>query len=243
MLVAIGRLYGSVGETANENRILEQAYTRSRTIPDASVRAKAACALAGSVVRIGDFPRARQLLREGLEILPTQPQYALARVFCHMWGAGVQNWAGDSKAAIAHMQTARTLASESGVASDLLQLKLTMDMAEAYRNGGRNREADPVFREAYDAPGGPRARGHRAGGNVAQQLGPRPLCAWTATRSRAHVPARRSRSVAQMARGAVSSPSSGTTWPARCSISGVCLKRSPSRSARMPGPYAKATRS
>ena len=150
MLVAIGRLYGSVGETANENRILEQAYTRSRPIPDASVRAKAACALAGSVVRMGDIPRARQLLREGLEILPAQPQYALARVFCHMWGAGVQNWAGDSNAAIAHVQTARTLASESGVASDLLQLKLTMDMAEAYRNGGRNREADPVFREAYE---------------------------------------------------------------------------------------------
>jgi eukaryotic-like serine/threonine-protein kinase len=150
MLVAIGRLYGSVGETAKEHRILEQAYARSRSIPDASVRAKAACALAGSVARIGDFPRARQLLREGLEILPTHPQYALARVFCHMWGSGVQNWTGDSKAAIAHMQTARTLASESGVASDLLQLKLTMDMAEAYRNGGRNREAEPVFREAYE---------------------------------------------------------------------------------------------
>ncbi len=149
MLVAIGRLYGSVGETANENRVLEQAYVLSRPMPDASVRAKAACALAGGVVKIGDIPRARQLLREGLEILPAQPQYALARVFCHMWGSGVDNWAGDSEAAIAHVQTARTLASESGVASDLLQLKLTMDMAEAYRNGGRNREADPVFREAY----------------------------------------------------------------------------------------------
>jgi tetratricopeptide (TPR) repeat protein len=149
MLVAIGRLYGSVGETANENRILEQAYTRSRPIPDASVRAKAACALAGSVVRTGDIPRARALLREGLEMLPAQPQYALARVFCNMWGSGVQNWAGDSNAAIEHVQTARTLAGESGVASDLLQLKLTMDLAEAYRNAGRNREADPVFREAY----------------------------------------------------------------------------------------------
>ena len=149
MLVAIGRLYGTVGETANENRVLEQAYVLSRPTPDASVRAKAACALAGAVVKIGDIPRARQLLREGLEMLPAQPQYALARVFCHMWGAGIDNWAGDAEAAIAHVRTARTLASESGVASDLLQLKLTMDMAEAYRNGGRNREADPVFREAY----------------------------------------------------------------------------------------------
>jgi tetratricopeptide (TPR) repeat protein len=67
-----------------------------------------------------------------------------------MWASHVENWAGDSNAAIAHVQTARTLASESGVASDLLQLKLTMDMAEAYRNGGRNRDADPVFREAYE---------------------------------------------------------------------------------------------
>lgn len=150
MLVAIGRLYGSVGETANEKRILEQAYTASRLIPDASVRAKAACALGGVVVRSGDLPRARQLVREGLEMLPAQPQYAVARVFCHMWGAGVQNWAGDSQAAIAHVQTARTLASESGVASDLLQLKLAMDLAESYRNAGRNREANDAFRDAYE---------------------------------------------------------------------------------------------
>lgn len=149
MLVAIGRLYGSVGETAGENRILEQAYTLSRPIPDASVRAKAACALAEAVVRIGDLPRARQLLREGLEILPREPQYALVRVFCHTWGSGVENWAGDAEAAIAHVETARRLASESGIASELLTLKLTIDLAEAYRNGGFNREADPVFRDAY----------------------------------------------------------------------------------------------
>ena len=149
MLVAIGRLYASVGETANENRVLEQAYKLSRAIPDTSVRAKAACALGGAVVRIGDIPRARQLVREGLETLPAQPQYALARVYCYMWGAGVQNWAGDSNAAIAHMQTARTLASEPGVASDLLQLKLAMDLAEAYRNAGREREANDAFVDAY----------------------------------------------------------------------------------------------
>jgi serine/threonine-protein kinase len=150
MLVAIGHLYGTVGETANENRILQQAYTLSRPIADASVRAKATCALGGAVVKVGDIPRARQLFREGLEILPAQSQYALARMLCHMWAASAENWAGDSKAAIAHMQVARSLATETGIASDLLQLKLTMDMAEAYRNGGRNREADPVFREAYE---------------------------------------------------------------------------------------------
>lgn len=150
MLVAIGRLYGSVGETANENRILEQAYTRSRPIPDVTVRAKAACALGGAVVKIGDLARARQLAREGLEMLPAQPQYALARVYCHMWGAGVQNWAGDSNAAIAHMQQARRLAAESGVASDLLRLKLAMDLAESYRNAGREREANHAFQDAYE---------------------------------------------------------------------------------------------
>ena len=67
-----------------------------------------------------------------------------------MWGGGVQNWAGDSNAAIAHVQTARRLAIESGVASDLLQLKLAMDLAESYRNAGRDREANDAFRDAYD---------------------------------------------------------------------------------------------
>jgi serine/threonine protein kinase len=149
MLVAIGRLYGGLGETANENRILEQAYTRSRPIPDASIRAKAACALGGAVVKIGDFVRARQLAQEGLEMLPAQPQYALARVYCHMWASGVQNWAGDSNAALAHVQAAQDLASESGVASDLLRLKLAMDLAESYRNAGREREANNAFQDAY----------------------------------------------------------------------------------------------
>src|SRR5262249_7303233 len=110
MLVAVGQLYGTVGETANENRILEEAYTLSHPIPDASVRAKAACALGRAVVKAGDIPRARRLLREGLDILPAQPRYALARMFCHMWFAGLENWAGDSNAAITHMQEARSLA-------------------------------------------------------------------------------------------------------------------------------------
>ena len=150
MLVAIGQLYRGVGETANAMRILEQAYERSRAVPDVAVRAKAGCALASAVVKTGDIPRARRLVREGLETLPAQPQYALARVNCDMWAGGVENWAGDANAAIAHVQTARRLAIESGVASDLLQLKLAMDLAESYRNAGRNREANDAFQDAYD---------------------------------------------------------------------------------------------
>ena len=55
-LVAIGRLYHMQGETANAMRILEQAYARSRAVPDAAVRAKAGCALASAVVKTGDTP-------------------------------------------------------------------------------------------------------------------------------------------------------------------------------------------
>ena len=190
-LVAIGRLYYMQGETASAMRILEQAYARSRAVPDAAVRAKAGCALASAVVKTGDIPRARRLVREGLETLPAQPQYALARVNCHMWGGGVQNWAGDSNAAIAHVQTARRLAIESGVASDLLQLKLAMDLAESYRNAGRDREANDAFRDAYDRLVTLGREDTERGGNVAQQLGPRPPCARAATRSRADVPALR----------------------------------------------------
>jgi serine/threonine-protein kinase len=150
MLVAMGRLYHQLGENANANRVLEQAYARSRPIADPSVRAKAACALAGAVVKTGDVARAHHLVGEGLTTLPAEPQFALARVSCHMWAAGVQNWAGDYSAAIEHMQTAQAVANDAGVTSDLLQLKLSMDLAESYRNAGRHRDAEHAFRDAYE---------------------------------------------------------------------------------------------
>lgn len=150
MGVAIGRLYGTLGETAKANSILAAAYEASRPLADPVVRAKAACALGGAVVRLGEVVRARDLVQEGLAELPADSQYALAMAFCHLCGVGVQNWSGDGEAAIAHVRSAQRLARESGASSALLELRMAMDLAESLRNAGRNSEADGAFSDAYD---------------------------------------------------------------------------------------------
>lgn len=148
-LVAIGRLYVTLGETGEANRLLEQAYEQSRATTEPSLRAKASCELARAAVRTGDVVRARRLLVEGLRELPDQSQYTLTRVVCHLCGVSLENSAGDGERAIAHARAAESLAVESGASSPLLRLRIAMDLAESYRIAGRYSEADAAFSDAY----------------------------------------------------------------------------------------------
>ncbi|MGE3885145.1 MAG: protein kinase [Vicinamibacterales bacterium] len=149
LLSSIGRLYEIRGETEKAARVLGQAYDLSRGVPDPAVRAEASCALATVVVRQGDLARATGLVEEGLQALPDAPQYAGARVFCHLFAVGVQNWVGDGEAAVTHARTAQALAAEAGLDSSLMQLRITMDLAESYRNAERDQEAHEAFSDAY----------------------------------------------------------------------------------------------
>jgi tetratricopeptide (TPR) repeat protein len=91
-------------------------------------------------------------LHEALQMLmelPQRHQYHLPGVRRHICGVGLENWAGGEKA-IVYARAAESLAAEAGASSSLLQLRISMDLAESYRVAGRYPEADVLFSKAHD---------------------------------------------------------------------------------------------
>lgn len=150
-LVSVGILYQRQDEDANSRRVLTRAYDLAAALPaDCAVtRSKAACALAGALARGSELPRAQQLAAEGLAAVPLDPAFVLDRVFCERQAAAIAREAGDSTTDIAHVLAAERLLRESGMASDLATLSMTMEVAEAYRNAGRTVEAGTTFEAAF----------------------------------------------------------------------------------------------
>lgn len=149
ILIAIGRQYQSQDEDAKARRLLDKAYELSRELPEPSTRAKAGCALAGAIVFAGEADRAETLIREAQDELPDDPQFALHRIFCLLRGSEVARERGDGPAGIERVQTAQRLLEQSGLGSALLELRVSMALAESYRMAGRNREADAAFKAAF----------------------------------------------------------------------------------------------
>ena len=148
LMIAIGRQYGSQDEEARARGILEQAYRLSRGLSDKSSRSNASCALAGMLASTGDLPRAEALYEEGLKELPDQPQYVPDRVYCLLRGGWVANTRGVPLEAVARVRTAQRLLQVSPVQNQMLELRIFMDLAEAYRNAGQFREAIAAFEQA-----------------------------------------------------------------------------------------------
>jgi len=148
LLVAIGDQYSTQDEDAKARRILEEAYKLSRGLSENSTRAKASCALAGALARDGELPRAEALFQEGLRELRDESQYTLDRVFCLQHGSEIAQESGDSRAGIARMQAAQAALKQSPYDSDMKELHMSIDLAEAYRMAGRNQEASTTFEQA-----------------------------------------------------------------------------------------------
>ncbi len=145
LLVSIGRQYWSQDQDAKARISLEEAYRLSLGLAEASPRATAACALASSLARAGEHPRAKALLAEAIGALPKGPQFVLDRMFCLLRSSEVAREQGASGEAIARIEEAREVLRQSPFQSDLLQLRLSMELAEAYRVSGRQREASDAF--------------------------------------------------------------------------------------------------
>ena len=148
LLVAIGDQYSTQDQDAKARRVLEEAYKLSRGLSGSSTRARASCALAGALARDGELPRAEALFQEGLSELGVQSQYALDRVFCLQHGSEVAQERGDSQAGIARMQAAQAALKQSPFDSDMKELHVSIDLAEAYRVAGQNQEASTTFGQA-----------------------------------------------------------------------------------------------
>jgi eukaryotic-like serine/threonine-protein kinase len=149
ILVAIGRQHHTNEETTKARRLLTEAYDLSRGTPDHDTAARAACALASTLANAGETDRAEGLLREGLDQLPDEPQFVLARVFCLARGSEVARWAEKSEEAVTRIEEASRLLGESGQGSDLLSLRVEMDLAESYRQAGSLQQANEAFEKSW----------------------------------------------------------------------------------------------
>lgn len=148
LLISIGRQYYGQDEDAKARSLLEEAYQLSRGIPDPSTRTQASCALASILSRGDQLSRAESLIQEGLHELPSDPQFATDRVFCLLRGSEVARDQDDTSLGIARAQEAQRVLKESPLNSEILELRVLLDLAESYRAAGRMREALPLFERA-----------------------------------------------------------------------------------------------
>ena len=150
MLIAIGRQYDTQDESAKGRMLLARAYDLSARVPERSLRAKAACALASAMARSGEPERAEKLIQEGLLGLPDEPAFALDRAFCLLRGSEVAREGGQVATGLERVQAAQQALSEPRIASASAVAGASMDLAEAFRMAGRTREAAATFQEAFE---------------------------------------------------------------------------------------------
>ncbi len=150
LLISIGRQYSSQDEQRRAREVLERAYALSQRSDEPATRARAACALASIVSRDTGPPRAEELIAEGLAALDDERAFALDRVFCLQCAAEVTIDHGAARDAVAAMEEAQQLLAATPLRSKLLELRLFMGLAEAYRAAGRNREAATSFERAAE---------------------------------------------------------------------------------------------
>jgi len=70
------------------------------------------------------------------------------RVFCLLRGSEVARDKDDTNVGIARAQEAQRVLKESPLNSEILELRVLLDLAESYRAAGRTREALPLFERA-----------------------------------------------------------------------------------------------
>jgi serine/threonine protein kinase/tetratricopeptide (TPR) repeat protein len=149
LLVAIGQQYMGLEEDTKARELLGKAYALSRELSEPAVRAKATAAYASAIAERGEFERSEMLIQESLKELGEAPQYTLARIFCLLRGSKVARERGQDQLGIERVQTAQRLLRDSGQGSALLELSVAMEIAEAYRMAGWNRQAAAAFAQAF----------------------------------------------------------------------------------------------
>jgi len=148
LLISIGSQYVKLEELAKGRRLLEQAYTLARALPEPAARARSACMLANALLNPGELSRSEKLIQEGLNELPDDPRFALDRVFCLRSGSWVAFARGHSRDAVTRAQGAQQALSQSPFQTEELELENLLTLANAFRYAGQAREASAAFEEA-----------------------------------------------------------------------------------------------
>jgi tetratricopeptide (TPR) repeat protein len=149
LLTSIGRQYDTQDEDDAALKYLGEAYQLSRSVEDPSVRARAACAFANALARRDKSARPETLFAEGLKEIPDDAEFALDRSFCWMNGNRIAMDHGDGPLAIERTQTAIRALARVPFDHDLAELRAEADLAEAYRDSGRYREAVLTFEQLW----------------------------------------------------------------------------------------------
>jgi serine/threonine protein kinase len=150
LMIWIGGDYLAQDQNASALRLLEQAYTLTRSLSDPSVRAAASCGLAEALSVDVDLPRAELLFQEGLRELTDDPRYALDRVNCLRTGGIVAEQRGDAREGLARVLQARQVLRQSPFATDEEEMRASLDVAEAYSQAGRDVAALSEFERSAD---------------------------------------------------------------------------------------------
>jgi serine/threonine-protein kinase len=149
LLTSIGRQYDTQDEDNAALKYLGGAYRISRGVPDPSVQARAACAFASALARHDNSARPEALFEEGLKEVPDNAESALDRAFCWLRGNQVAISQGNTQLAIERTQTAIRALTEVPFDHGLADLRAEADLAEAYRDAGRYREAVATFEQLW----------------------------------------------------------------------------------------------
>jgi serine/threonine-protein kinase len=147
-LMAIGRQYAGLDEDAKARRLLQRAYDLAKQQDDVALRAETACALASAAIYGDDPARAEPLLAEALAALTDDPRLALVRIDCLLDGSEVARERGDARLGVARALEAQQRLARAPFDSAVLDLRVTMALAEAYRMAGASREANSAFAAA-----------------------------------------------------------------------------------------------
>jgi eukaryotic-like serine/threonine-protein kinase len=149
LLTSIGRQYDTQDEDNAAIKYLGDAYQISRGVADPSVRARAACAFASALAEQDKSARPETLFAEGLKELPVGAEFALERSFCWMNGHRIAMDHGDAQLSIERAQTAIRALAQVPFNHDLAELRAGADLADAYRDAGRSRDAAETFEQLW----------------------------------------------------------------------------------------------
>jgi serine/threonine-protein kinase len=144
----IGGDYGSQDQHGLARPILEQAYQLSRQSADPAIRSSGSCSLGFELSRDEDLARGDALIQEGLRELPDDPQYAINRVTCLRQGSQVSRERGETTEAVRQMEMAQHILRASPFDSDDFEMMVSLDLAAAYSDAGRDQEALAEFQRS-----------------------------------------------------------------------------------------------
>lgn len=148
ILLALGGNGSHEHGDTRTHRTYEEAYQLSRGVTDPSTRAKAACALGLNLAYEGQLQPAEAYIEEGLRDLGNDPQLALDQIFCLRDGGFVSRASGAANQAISRLQLAGQLLKHSPPHSEMLDVKIRMDLGDSLQAAGRNWEACAQLEQA-----------------------------------------------------------------------------------------------